>query len=131
MQSLKITLWFIGVFAVIQVPLTLMVGLRRATAGIGFLDGGDKTLLRRMRAHGNYIENVPMIVLVLAAAELCGAPAWALWTAGGVMLGGRLLHVAVMFKGGGAVPRGSAMLLTLLPMLALGVTVLVRLAGAA
>ncbi len=129
MQTLKITLWFIGLFAIIQVPLTMMVGLRRAELRIGFLDGGDKTLLRRVRAHGNFIENVPMIILVLAAAEVCNTPAWALWTAGGLMLTGRLLHVGAMLKGAGAVPRASAMMLTLLPMLALGITVLVRLAN--
>lgn len=130
MNNLNITLWFIGLFAVIQVPLTMMVGLRRAETRIGFLDGGDKTLLRRMRAHGNYVENVPMVILVLAAAEWCGTPAWALWSAGGLMLAGRLLHVVAMLKGAGAVPRASSMMLTLLPMLALGITVMVRLGSA-
>lgn len=44
----------IGVFVVLQISLTVMVGYRRARTGIQFLDGGDQTLLRRMRAHGNY-----------------------------------------------------------------------------
>jgi len=58
---LHITLLFIGVFALIQVPLTVFVGYRRAKTGVQFFDGGDPILLRRMRAHGNYIETVPTV----------------------------------------------------------------------
>jgi hypothetical protein len=62
MVSIPITALFIGVFVLLQIPLTVMVGYRRARTGIQFFDGGDQTLLRRMRAHGNYTETVPIVL---------------------------------------------------------------------
>ena len=80
--SIPITVLFVGLFALIQVPLTVMVGYRRVQTGIQFFDGGDQTLLRRMRAHGNYTETVPIVLLAMAAAEITGIPSWALWAGG-------------------------------------------------
>src|SRR3569832_1007949 len=79
MLMIPVTAFFIGVFALIQVPLTVMVGYRRAQTGIQCFDGGDQTLLRRMRAHANYTETVPIVLLAMAAAELSALPHRALW----------------------------------------------------
>jgi len=73
MISIPITALFIGIFVVLQIPLTVMVGYRRARTGIQFFDGGDQALLRRMRAPGNYTETVPIVLLAMAASELTGA----------------------------------------------------------
>lgn len=118
--SLQITLLFIGLFAVLQVPLTMMVGLRRGQTGVQFMDGGDAVLLKRMRAHGNFVESVPMVLLAMAAAELTGAPAWALWCGGLSLLAGRLLHAAVLLTRGHGLGRALGMILTLTPMLSFG-----------
>jgi uncharacterized membrane protein YecN with MAPEG domain len=53
---LTVTPFFAGLFAVMQVPITGMVGYRRYQTRIALLDGGDKTLMRLMRAHGNFTE---------------------------------------------------------------------------
>lgn len=55
MPALPVSTLFIGLFALLQFPMTIMVGYRRAQTEIPFLDGGDATLLRRMRAHGNFV----------------------------------------------------------------------------
>jgi hypothetical protein len=115
-EALAITLIFIGVFALLHVPLTLMVGLHRAKTGIAFFDGGDQALLRRMRAHGNFTENVPIALLAMAAAELAGLPSWALWAGGASLLAGRLLHAWAVVRLGWSLIRAHAMLLTLLPI---------------
>jgi uncharacterized protein len=117
---LPITLFFVGLFALIQVPLTVMVGYRRVQTEIRFLDGGDRTLLRRMRVHGNFTETVPMILLAMAAAEAVGAPPWLLWAAGLSLLAGRLLHGAVLLSSEWGNGRAIGMVLTLLPMAGLG-----------
>src|SRR5882672_12788560 len=96
--SIPVTVFFVGLFALIQVPLTVMVGYRRVQTGIPFFDGGDQTLMRRMRAHGNFTETVPMSLLAMAAAELTGAPHWFLWSGGIVLVAGRLMHFATVMR---------------------------------
>ncbi|EYC50569.1 hypothetical protein AZ34_05490 [Hylemonella gracilis str. Niagara R] len=119
-MTIHTTILFIGVFALIQVPLTVMVGYRRVQTNIQFLDGGDQTLLRRMRAHANYTENVPIVLLAMAAAEHAQAPQWLLWAGGVSLLVGRLMHAAVLILRGWGLPRALGMILTFLPMLTFG-----------
>jgi uncharacterized protein len=123
---IPITILFVGIFAVLQVPLTLMVGLRRAKTGIQFLDGGDQALQRRMRAHGNFTETVPIVLLAMAAAELTGIPVWALWVGGFSLLIGRLLHANVLVTKGWGPMRGLGMIMTLAPMLCFGIWAVYR-----
>jgi uncharacterized protein len=40
---LTIAPFFVGLFAVMQVPITVMVGYHRLQTGVYFLDGGDQT----------------------------------------------------------------------------------------
>lgn len=121
LTSIPITVLFVGLFALIQVPLTVMVGYRRVQTGIQFFDGGDQTLLRRMRAHGNYTETVPIVLLAMAAAEITGIPSWALWAGGASLLVGRLMHAAILITKGWGNPRAIGMILTFVPMIGFGV----------
>jgi len=130
MPSINISLLFIGIFVLLQIPLTVMVGYRRARTGIQFFDGGDPTLLRRMRAHGNYTETVPIVLLAMLAAEFTGAPAWLLWAGGTSLLVGRLMHAAILILKGWGLPRAIGMILTFVPMLGFGAWCILRTAGA-
>ncbi len=47
-------------------------GNHRRTLGISLGDGGDDTLLRRIRAHGNLAENAAIVLLLLALVEGAG-----------------------------------------------------------
>jgi uncharacterized membrane protein YecN with MAPEG domain len=60
--------------------------------GISFGDGGNALLLRRMRAHGNFAEYVPFIIVMLGFLELSHIPAWLLHVLGLTLLIARLLH---------------------------------------
>ena len=55
----SVTIIFIALMALIQLPMTVFVGVYRVKTGIRFMDGGDQTLMQRMRAHGNFTETVP------------------------------------------------------------------------
>ena len=131
MVSIPIATTFIGIFVLLQIPLTILVGYRRARTGIQFFDGGDPVLLRRMRAHGNYTETVPIALVAVAAAEISGAPAWLLWAGGSSLLVGRVMHAAILIVKGWGLPRAIGMILTFLPMLGFGVWCLSRAASAA
>lgn len=108
-----LTLLFAACFALMQVALTASVIARRAKAEIDFLDGGDDVLLRRMRAHGNFVETVPIALLLMGLLELQGlGRAW-LWSLGAALLLGRLLHVNGLLKPGALWARIAGMLTTL------------------
>lgn len=117
MTFLPVTALFVAVFALLQVPMTVAVGLRRAKSGIQFMDGGDETLLKRMRAHGNFTETAPMSLLAMGAAELAGAPGVLLWSVGGALLVGRILHYGTLVTSGFGIGRAIGMILTLAPLL--------------
>lgn len=131
MNGIPISTVFIGIFVLLQIPLTIMVGYRRVRTGIQFFDGGDQTLLRRMRAHGNYTETVPIVLLAMAAAEFTGAPAWLLWAGGSSLLVGRVMHAAILVLKGWGLPRAIGMILTFVPMLGFGIWCLSCAASAA
>jgi uncharacterized protein len=129
-MMLAITALFIGLFAVAQIPITVMVGYRRLQTGVAFLDGGDRTLMRRMRAHGNFTETVPITLLAMAAAELAGTPAWLLWSGGAVLLLGRLLHLATLVRSEWGIGRAVGMVLTFVPMGIFGLCTIALTVGA-
>jgi uncharacterized membrane protein YecN with MAPEG domain len=60
--------------------------------GISLGDGGDPELLRRIRAHGNFSEYVPFILLMIGMLELSHFPAILLHVLGLTLLVARLLH---------------------------------------
>lgn len=121
MNAIPISTLFVGLFVLLQIPLTIMVGYRRARTGIQFLDGGDPVLLRRMRAHGNYTETVPVVLVAMVVAELTGAPSWLLLAGGTSLLVGRGVHAAILVIKGWGLPRAIGMILTFVPMLAFGI----------
>ncbi len=126
MESLSISVFFVGLFVLVQIPMTVMVGYRRVQTGIQFMDGGDQTLLRRMRAHANFTETVPITLMAMAAAELTGMSDMGLWSGGISLLVGRLMHAAILvFKGWGNL-RALGMILTFVPMILFGTWALVH-----
>jgi uncharacterized membrane protein YecN with MAPEG domain len=120
MPNIQISIFFIGLFALIQIPLTVMVGYRRVETNIQFFDGGDVSLLRRMRAHGNYTETVPIVLLAMLGAEMTGIAHWTLWLGGMSLMVGRLMHAAILILKGWGLPRAIGMILTFAPMAGFG-----------
>ncbi|WP_206078595.1 MAPEG family protein [Allomesorhizobium camelthorni] len=119
-MPIVITPIFIGLFVIVQVPLTLIVGMRRVQTGIRFFGGDDDVLLRRMRAHGNYTETVPIALLAMGCAEVLGMPSAALWVGGGFLAAGRIAHATEILRSGWGPGRSGGMVLTFLAMLEFG-----------
>ena len=71
--------------------------------------GDDPILLRRIRAQGNFIEYVPLALIVLALCEYRGVPGNWLYTIAALLVLGRALHVAGMLSGVSPI-RASGML---------------------
>lgn len=88
----NVTSLYAGILALICLVLAAGVGRVRGKSGISLGDGGDKTLLTAMRRHLNFVEFVPLILVLMALIELNGAPkSWLHWL-GGVLVAARLVH---------------------------------------
>jgi uncharacterized protein len=66
----------------------------RAKTGISIMDGGNIQLAERIRRHGNFIENVPFVLLLMALAELNGVANLWLHLSGTLLIVGRIVHAA-------------------------------------
>ncbi len=92
MTGLPITSLFAALFGLMLIPMTIAIGLRRGRVGVLFLDGGDETLLRRIRSHANFLEYVPLALILMALSEANGASTTFLYSTGTVLLVVRVLH---------------------------------------
>lgn len=111
------TVFFIAIFAILQVPITMVVALTRRKAQISLMDGGNDILKQRIRAHGNFTETVPITLLAMAAAEYSGASLLLLWIGGGIFLIARILHYKTVSQHGYGTGRVWGILTTLAIML--------------
>lgn len=100
----RITLLIASLHVVLMLALAARVVFLRRSARVGLGDGGDKVLMRRIRAHGNFVEYVPLALLMLALLELSGVGAYWLWGFGGTLLVGRLLHAYGLSRRSGTSP---------------------------
>ena len=87
-----ITSLYAGLLTLVFFALSVRVIRYRRAEQIGLGDADDKSLLRRMRAHANFAEYVPLGVVLLALCEAQGAPRIAVHLLGLTLLVGRALH---------------------------------------
>lgn len=85
-----------GIYVALATLLVLILAGRvstgRGAAKVGLGDGGDHELLKRIRAHANAVENLPLALLLLLLLELDQSrPSW-LHVFGCVLIAGRILH---------------------------------------
>ncbi|WP_242125383.1 MAPEG family protein [Sphingobium sp. Sx8-8] len=87
-------------------------------------DGGNSLLAKRMRAHANFTEYVPMTLILFGLVELAvGASAW-LWGAALVFALARIAHGFGMDADKPTVWRASGAMLTWLVMVGLALVAL-------
>ncbi|MBR9861974.1 MAG: hypothetical protein GYB24_00850 [Rhodobacteraceae bacterium] len=89
-MPLPITSLYAAILALMLIVLTYYVILGRARSGISILHGEDMALATRIRQHGNFIEFVPMALIVMALAEFGGANSMALHIAGVLLVVARI-----------------------------------------
>ena len=119
---LPLTLTIAGAAALINIWLMIRVGQVRSSEKVSIGDGGNENVIRRMRAHSNYIESAPFVVLLVAAIELASttSPTW-LWIVSGLYLLGRVAHGVGMDNGKFGKGRMVGTIITMLTLLGLGV----------
>jgi uncharacterized membrane protein YecN with MAPEG domain len=102
----------------IQVVLMVSVIKMRGDLGIFIGSGDNEALEQRIRAHGNFIENVPTFLVGLVLIELLvGSNLWVALLGGGVVLA-RLAHAFALSSSSGVTAgRLIGTLGTAIPML--------------
>lgn len=125
---LSTTLSLAAAAAIINLWLQIRVGNLRMKGKILYGDGGDEMLLRRMRAHANFVENTPLVLILIGAIELAGKGGMWLAVVGAIYMLARVAHAIGMDGGGVHRLRSAGALITMLTLLGLaGVAVLIAL----
>lgn len=113
---------YIGLAALLLLVLSLRVIQLRYRYRTEIGDGGHAELARAIRVQANFVEYVPMALLVILMADLVGHAKWTVHVMGIALLVGRVAHAY-----GLATARGP----NVGRSLGVGLTVLVLIAGAA
>ncbi|GAA0626009.1 MULTISPECIES: MAPEG family protein [Thalassospira] len=92
MLPLPVTIFITAVFVLMLTVLSLMVSIRRAQLNVLSGDGDDTTLRRRIRAHGNFVENAPLCILLILAIEAILATSTIIWIVAAILIASRILH---------------------------------------
>ncbi|HZP98352.1 MAG TPA: MAPEG family protein [Reyranella sp.] len=99
---MRLLLSSVGLLGLLAVFLSLYISRLRRTKHISLGDGGDPTLLAAMRAHGNFMEFVPLcLLLIFLVMDYYGGRMAGILAA--ILLLSRLLHAGGMLD---YIPRG-------------------------
>ena len=91
-----------GLLGLLAVSLTVSVGRVRTRKKINLGDGGDAEMLAAIRAHGNFMEFVPLTLLMIyLPSDFSGY--WAVAGQSLALLIARVLHAGGML---GLIPKG-------------------------
>ena len=89
---LPITLTIAAAAALLHVWLSVRVSHVRRLHHVSIGDEGNRAVATRMRAHGNFAENTPIFLILLALIEHgVGSELW-LWIVAAIYIVARLLH---------------------------------------
>ena len=119
-HTVATTALWAGLLALVYVPLAMRIVPLRREHRVSLLDGGHADLATAMRAHGNFAENVPLALVLMALLELNGLPSWALNGLGITLTVSRLLHWRGLRPDRATPARIIAMVLTWMVFLAAG-----------
>ncbi|KFN44932.1 MAPEG family protein [Arenimonas oryziterrae] len=121
-----ITMLYGGLCVLLVIFLAVRVAAWRLRHKIGLGDGGDRELLKRMRAHANAIENMPLALLLLGGMELNGFSTNLIHGFGATLLVSRVAHAwGVSHSSGSSKGRMVGIVFTWLLMAAMAVVVIV------
>ena len=93
-MSIPVTLTYASFFAIFALVLSFRAGSYRGKAGVSVLygDPANMELAQRIRVHQNFLEYVPMILIVMGALEASGASRMFLYVVGDLLVIARIAH---------------------------------------
>ncbi len=95
-MQLPITLFYAALLAIFALALSFKAGSFRGNTGISVLfgDPANMELAENVRRHQNFLEYVPMLLIVMGAIELNGGSSTFLYVVGALLIVVRIAHAA-------------------------------------
>ena len=115
--------------ALINIWHMVRCGQTRTAEKILIGDGGNLNLIRRMRAHSNFIESTPFVLILIAVIELAGKGGQWLASVSAVYMIMRVAHAIGLDRDGANPYRFAGTLVTMLTQLGLGVVAVLIMLG--
>jgi uncharacterized membrane protein YecN with MAPEG domain len=117
-MMLTITPLYAGLLVLVYIALSALVVRQRVLVEMATGDADETNLNRSIRVHGNFVEYVPLGLILMLCAELQSAPAVAVHVMGLTLLIARVAHAVGMAR----IPqvrllRGGGFLLTTLMLI--------------
>ena len=88
----EVTALYAGILGLMAMALSSMAGMKRGKTGISIGDGGDPDLLLAARRHGNFVEYVPLILILVGLLEMKGISSTAIHVMLGALVAFRFAH---------------------------------------
>ena len=120
-MPMQTTLLTAGLLGLIFLALSVRVVSVRGSTKVMLGDGGDQTLLSRIRSHANFAEYAPLLLILLALVEYINGTNMLVQAAGGTIVVARLFHAIGMARPAPNLFRLLGMVGTFVPLLALSV----------
>lgn len=101
------TAFYAGLLALLIFPMVILIIKRRYAAKIGLGSGRhdglkeEQELLQAVRIHGNFIEYVPLILILMGLNEILGASVYLIHGLGISLLFARIIHAVGLYKSTG------------------------------
>ena len=80
---------YAAILGILGAVLTINVILNRVRSGVQAGDGGVAALAQAIRAQGNFIEQAPIALIVIALVEISGARGWVVQILGAALVAAR------------------------------------------
>jgi hypothetical protein len=125
-----VTGFYAALVGLIAAFLTINVIRNRVRLKIDDVDGGNVEMRQVIRAHGNFSEHAPLILILMGAAELGGSPKLAIHVLGIALVLARLLSAwGLSHTLSQSFGRQSGAVITVLTLVAASVLILLRIGG--
>ncbi len=93
-MQMPITLMYASIFAIFALVLSFKAGSARGKSGISILFGAPENmeLAQKVRVHQNFLEYVPLFLIVFAMIEINGGSRLFLYIVGDLLIVSRIAH---------------------------------------
>ncbi len=117
---LTITALYAGILGFVSIAISFVAGSKRGKSGISIGDGGDIELVAAMRRQANFLESVPLTLILIGVLEINGVGSTAIHALGAVLVASRISHAVGYraddslnsLRGAGAVGSALVMLIS-------------------
>ncbi|MBL4806656.1 MAG: MAPEG family protein [Rhodobacteraceae bacterium] len=90
--SMEALALYAGLSGLIGMWLLANVGKTKHAEKVSIGDGGSKAIIRAMRGQANFVENVPITLILLSMMVFLGVPVWLIHILGAMLVVGRFFH---------------------------------------